>query len=147
MDNDRLTTDTQQDCDESYPSEFGTWEEVMDLPPSSSVADDDLLRFPSLDMNAAQKAKGEKIPLYQPFLQLVKLSEILGRILQGLYTPTAKRLSARHGSDAIVSYLDKSLSEWRANLPPSLQISSANARRLDSRGQTPLLSMSGRNEL
>lgn len=116
----------------------------MDTP--SSDQDDYDMRFPSLDRSIAQKVKGDRIPIYQPFVQLVKLSEILGRILQGLYTPRAKRHSAEHGSDAIVTYLDNTLSEWRASLPPSLQISTTNVRRLDSHGQSPLLSMSGRKE-
>ncbi|KAI9313937.1 fungal-specific transcription factor domain-containing protein [Dichotomocladium elegans] len=137
----RPQTIFDEDCDEIYPSESATIEEVMDIP--TSDADDDVVRYPSLDTKIAQKVKGDKIPLYQPFVQLVKLSEILGRILQGLYTPRAKRHSAEHGSDAIVTYLDNTLSEWRSNLPPSLQISSNNVRRLDSRGQSPLLSMSG----
>lgn len=110
---------------------------------NTSGVDDDGPRYPSLDKNVAQKAKNEKIPIYQPFVQLVKLSEILGKILQGLYTPLAKKHSEKHGSDAIVTYLDKTLSEWRSNLPPALQISSINLRRLDSHGKTPLLSMSG----
>ncbi|KAI8142510.1 fungal-specific transcription factor domain-containing protein [Fennellomyces sp. T-0311] len=137
----RPQTIFDEDCDEIYPNESSTWEEVMDQPPKDSTSTEP--RFPSLDPSVAQKVKVDKIPLYQPFVQLVKLSELLGRILQGLYTPRAKRHSAQHGSDAIVSYLDNALSEWRANLPPSLQISTTNVSRLDSRGHSPLLSMSG----
>jgi hypothetical protein len=115
----------------------------MDVATDSNT-DDHQPRFPSLEKSVAQKAKGERIPIYQPFVQLVKLSEILGHILQGLYTPWAKKYSAEHGSDAIVSYLDKALSDWRAALPPTLQVSGTNFRKLDSRGRTPLLSMSGK---
>ncbi|ORZ13577.1 fungal-specific transcription factor domain-domain-containing protein, partial [Absidia repens] len=138
----RPQTIFDEDCDESYPSESAPWEEVMDMAANTN-ADDNLPRFPSLDKSVAQKAKGERIPIYQPFVQLVKLSEILGHILQGLYTPWAKKYSAEHGSDTIVSYLDKALSDWRAALPPTLQVSGTNFRKLDSRGRTPLLSMSG----
>ncbi|ORX54549.1 hypothetical protein DM01DRAFT_1362876 [Hesseltinella vesiculosa] len=136
----RPQTVFDEDCDEKYPSESASWEEVMDVD-----EDDDAPgpRFPSLDKAVAQKAKNERIPLYQPFVQLVKLSGILGRVLQGLYTPRAKKYSAEHGSDAIVSFLDKSLSEWRSALPPTLQLSGASARKLDTKGKTPLLSMSG----
>lgn len=132
----RPQTIFDEDCDEVYPKEGASWDEVMDVT-------QDTVRFPSLDKTVAQKAKNENIPIYQPFVQLVKLSEILGKILQGLYTPRAKTHSSKHGSDAIVTYLDNALSEWRSALPPALQISSINVRRLDSRGQTPLLSMSG----
>lgn len=118
----------------------------MDVPTTETAITEDhpQLRFPSLDKSVAQKATGERIPIYQPFVQLAKLSEILGHILQCLYTPRAKKYSAEHGSDAIVSYLDKALSDWRAALPPTLQISGTNLRKLDSRGRTPLLSMSGK---
>ncbi|KAI8098493.1 fungal-specific transcription factor domain-containing protein, partial [Halteromyces radiatus] len=136
----RPQTIFDEDCDESYPNESASWEEVMD---TASNVDDHQPRFPSLEKSVAQKAKGERIPIYQPFVQLIKLSEILGHVLQGLYTPRAKKYSAEHGSDAIVSYLDKALSDWRAALPPTLQISGTNLRKLDSRGRTPLLSMSG----
>lgn len=138
----RPQTIFDEDCDETYPSESADWEEVMDVP--SKDSDQEGPRYPSLDKSVAQKAKSEKIPIYQPFVQLVKLSEILGRLLQGLYTPLAKKHSEKHGSDAVVTYLDNALSEWRSALPPALQISSFNVRRLDSHGRTPLLSMSGK---
>ncbi|KAI9340749.1 fungal-specific transcription factor domain-containing protein [Pilaira anomala] len=135
----RPQTIFDEDCDESYPSESADWDEVMDV----NTGEDNGPRYPSLDKNVAQKAKSENIPIYQPFVQLVKLSEILGRILQGLYTPLAKKHSEKHGSDGVVTYLDNALSEWRSALPPALQISSINVRRLDGHGKTPLLSMSG----
>ncbi|KAI7873465.1 fungal-specific transcription factor domain-containing protein [Mucor mucedo] len=137
----RPQTIFDEDCDEGYPSEIADWEEVMDV--KTGESQDNGPRYPSLDKSVAQKAKNEKIPIYQPFVQLVKLSEILGRILQGLYTPLAKKHSEKHGSDAVVTYLDNALSEWRSALPPALQISTINVRRLDSHGRTPLLSMSG----
>lgn len=101
-------------------------------------------RFPSLDKSIAKRATCEKIPIYQPFVQLIKLSEILGHVLQGLYTPQAKKYSAEHGSDAIVTCLDKALSDWRAALPPTLQISGSSIKKLDTKGKTPLLSISGK---
>lgn len=137
----RPQTIFDEDCDEGYPNESAAWEEVMDVP--SKDSDDDGPRYPSLDKKVAQKAKSEMIPIYQPFVQLVKLSEILGRLLQGLYTPLAKKHSEKCGSDSIVTYLDKALSEWRSALPPALQMSSINVGRLDNHGRTPLLSMSG----
>lgn len=102
--------------------------------------------YPSLDQNVAKKVKGETIPIYQPFVQLVKLSEILGKILQGLYTPLAKKRSEEHGSDAVVAYLDKALSDWRSALPPSLQHPINTAQRLNHQGKEPLLSMSSKRK-
>lgn len=109
-----------------------------------TAEDQHLPRFPSLDPKVAAKATDSKIPMNQPFLQLLKLSEILGRILQGLYTPKAKKHGAKHGSDAIVGYLDDALSKWRAALPPLLEISSAGKRSSLTEEYVPLLSMSGR---
>ncbi|KAG1180606.1 hypothetical protein G6F70_000558 [Rhizopus microsporus] len=123
------------DCDESYPKDLASQEEVMD------DHDQTIPTFPSLDKNIAKKVKGEGIPLYQPFVQIAKLSEILGKILQGLYTPLAKKQSQEHGSDAIVTYLDRALSEWRAALPPSLQFSNST-HRPNAQGNAPLMSMS-----
>lgn len=115
----------------------------MDVAPGG-MADDQQPRFPSLDPSIAKNVKGEKVPLYQPFVQLAKLSEILGRILQGLYTPMAKKHSAIYGSDVIVAELDKALSDWRAALPPTLQLSGTTLQNLNSRGKTPLISISGK---
>lgn len=129
-----------EDCDESYPKDLANQEEVMD------DRDQTIPTFPSLDKNMAKKVKGEGIPLYQPFVQIAKLSEILGKILQGLYTPLAKKQSQEHGSDAIVTYLDRALSEWRAALPPSLQFSNST-HRPNAQGNAPLMSMSGKNDI
>lgn len=134
-----------EDCDEFYPSESADWDEVMDVPQEDEDRSDGP-RFPSLDEHVAQKVKHGIIPLYQPFVQLLKLSEILGKLLQGLYTPLAKKHSEKYGSDAIVNYLDNALSKWRSALPPALQICSTNVHRLDNHGVTPLISMSGKLE-
>ncbi|KAI9307650.1 fungal-specific transcription factor domain-containing protein [Cunninghamella echinulata] len=138
----RPQTIFDEDCDEIYPSESAPWEEVLDISTDSNDGGQEP-RFPSLDKSIAKRATCERIPIYQPFVQLIKLSEILGHVLQGLYTPQAKKYSAEHGSDAIVSCLDKALSDWRAALPPTLQISGSYFRKLDSKGKTPLLSISG----
>jgi hypothetical protein len=64
---------------------------------------------------------GKRVGIYQLFIQLVKLSEILGRILQGLYTPKARKVGLEQGSDAIVTQLDHELTEWRFGFPKALQ--------------------------
>ncbi|KAI9336593.1 hypothetical protein BD770DRAFT_415773 [Pilaira anomala] len=110
------------DIDELYPSENVSLDEIMDV---MTEKFQHLPRFPSLTEKVASK-----------------LSEILGQILQGLYTPQAKKHSAKHGSYAIVAYLDDALSKWRASLSPLLEISSAGKRSLSSEGHVPILSMS-----
>ncbi|KAK4510601.1 uncharacterized protein ATC70_005032 [Mucor velutinosus] len=136
----RPLTVFDEDCDELHPSENVNLDEVMD---TMTETDQHLPRFPSLDKHIAEKANDSSIPMYQPFVQLLKLSEILGRILQCLYTPKAKKHSAQYGSDAMVAYLDDQLSKWRAALPPLLEISSAGERTMQSKEHHPLLSMSG----
>ncbi|KAI9265939.1 fungal-specific transcription factor domain-containing protein [Sporodiniella umbellata] len=123
-----------EDCDESYPNESASRDEVLDYHETKS--------YPSLDKHVAEKVRGEVIPVYQPFVQLVKLSEILGKILQGLYTPLAKKHSEEHGSDAVVAYLGKALLDWKLALPPSLQLPIDTAQRSNHQGKEPLLSMS-----
>lgn len=76
-------------------------------------------RFPTLANEIENKIIGDVIPLYQPFLQLIKLSEILGRILHSLYTPKAKKFSSE--CDNIVKHLGDSLTTWYESLPPLLQ--------------------------
>lgn len=69
-----------------------------------------------------QKYKPEENrPLYQMFLQLAKLSEIIGQILQGLYTTRAKQQSYIQGSDNLVTRLDHELTIWRFGLIKVLQ--------------------------
>ncbi|RCH92725.1 hypothetical protein CU097_001837 [Rhizopus azygosporus] len=103
-----------EDCDELYPSEFASYDEVMDV---MTETDQHLPRFPSLDEKTAQQYKGD-IPLYRPFVHMIKLSKILGITLQNLYTPKAQTYCVEHGSDAIVAFLDNELSNWRASFPP-----------------------------
>lgn len=106
-----------EDADTGYPVASASWKEVMDEPDDDE--EDAGPRFPS----ATHKPEGasDTVEIYQLFIQLVKLSEILGRILQGLYTPKAQRLSHEQGSDAIVTRLDHELTEWRFGFPKALQ--------------------------
>ncbi|OAD71479.1 Zn(2)-C6 fungal-specific transcription factor [Phycomyces blakesleeanus NRRL 1555(-)] len=68
----------------------------------------------------AEKAIKEKRPIYDPFLYSVTLSQILGQILVGLYSPKAKHTGRRNAS--LVAFLDSNLKNWRINLPPSIRI-------------------------
>lgn len=100
-----------------YPSTVVSWREVLDEP--SGPDDDAYPRFPSSTFRPA--SLDGSVELYQIFLQLVKLSEILGRILLGMYTPGARRCSAVQGYDAIVTRLDYELTEWHQGFPLALK--------------------------
>ncbi|KAI9319256.1 fungal-specific transcription factor domain-containing protein [Dichotomocladium elegans] len=99
----------EEDNDVSYPSPYASWKEVLDDPIDEN--DDSTPRFPSATYRP--ESTDDEVDIYQFFIQLIKLSEILGRILQGLYTPKAREYSITQGSDAIVRGLDHELTEWR----------------------------------
>lgn len=103
-----------------YPDAAATWKEVLDEPDNPSAASLNEPRFPSA-MCRPKKTTAGKVGIYQLFVELIKLSEILGRILQGLYTPKAKKVGLEQGSDAIVTNLDHQLTEWRFGFPEALQ--------------------------
>ncbi|KAG0167090.1 Transcriptional activator of fatty acid utilization [Apophysomyces sp. BC1034] len=106
-----------EDNDVGYPDATASWKEVLDEPELNTQEKDP--RFPSAAYRPTS-VEG-RVEIYQLFIQLVKLSEILGRILQGLYTPKAQRISHDQGSDAIVTRLDHELTEWRFGFPKALQ--------------------------
>ncbi|RCH82973.1 Transcriptional activator of fatty acid utilization, partial [Rhizopus stolonifer] len=139
-DSGRPFTAIDEDIDEPYPSEYASFDEVMD---SMTDTDQNLPRFPSLDKESSKKCKSKMVPIYQPFIQMIKLSRILGMILKNLYTPQGKKYCAEYGSDSVVGYLDNALSEWRANLPPLLNISSAGKMSSKNEEHIPLISMTG----
>ncbi|KAI8059619.1 fungal-specific transcription factor domain-containing protein [Gongronella butleri] len=118
-----------EDNDVPLPNASALWKEVMDEPDDDDmqIDNDTATRFPSATFKPEHA--GESVPVYQLFIQLIKLSEILGHILQGLYTPKAQRLSHEQGSDAIVAHLDHELTEWRFGFPKALQ--SANFADFD----------------
>jgi hypothetical protein len=79
-------------------------------------------RFPSLTTPYDTQSNNNRRPqIYELFIQFIKLAEILGRILQGLHTPRAKKYSLEHGSYDLVARLDYELTEWRYAFPTSLK--------------------------
>ncbi|KAI8880203.1 hypothetical protein K501DRAFT_275782 [Backusella circina FSU 941] len=108
-----------EDNDVGYPDATASWTEILDIPETDQ--DDVLPRFPSAMCKPSNVADGKRVGIYELFIQLVKLSEILGRILQGLYTPKARKVGLEQGSDAIVTQLDHELTEWRFGFPKALQ--------------------------
>lgn len=63
----------------------------------------------------------EEEPIYQFFLLLVELSEILGRVLKSLYAPDAKNanLDAALDNPTIISVLNNRLKSWKMLLDKS----------------------------
>ncbi|KAI9314766.1 fungal-specific transcription factor domain-containing protein [Dichotomocladium elegans] len=102
---------TDDDNDVPYPDVNVSWKEVLDISDSDDDSESYLPRFPSATYQP--KSTQGKAPIFTLFLQLVKLSEILGRIWKGLHTDRAKQSSYMHGSDSIVAQLDRELTEWR----------------------------------
>ncbi|KAI8979718.1 fungal-specific transcription factor domain-containing protein [Mycotypha africana] len=118
----RPITIRDEDNDVGYPDASASWKEILDEPDDDDISldlSDTEPRFPSAMCRPSQTAGNVKI--YQLFLELIKLAEILGRILQGLYTPKAKKIGLQQGSDAIVTQLDHELTEWRFGFPEALK--------------------------
>ncbi|CAO3662163.1 unnamed protein product [Rhizopus microsporus] len=136
----RSASTLDEDCDELYPSEYADYDEVMDI---MTEADQHLPRFPSLDEKTAQQYKSKKIPLYRPFVHMIKLSRILSTILHNLYTPKARQHCKEHGSDTIISHIDNELSSWRASFPPLSEIVSANQNGSSNEVHNDIISTSG----
>ncbi|KAI7892918.1 fungal-specific transcription factor domain-containing protein [Mucor mucedo] len=107
-----------EDNDVGYPDSTASWKEVLDEEDDNDFGPSSP-RFPSA-MCRPKKLEG-RVGIYQLFIELIKLSEILGTILQGLYTPKAKKVGLERGSDAIVTRLDHQLTEWRFGFPDALQ--------------------------
>ncbi|KAI9255517.1 fungal-specific transcription factor domain-containing protein [Sporodiniella umbellata] len=106
-----------EDNDVAYPDSTASWKEVLDLPEENE--DKSLPRFPSA-MSKPSQCDG-RVGIFQLFVELIKLSEILGRILQGMYTPKAKKAGLEQGSDLIVKQLDDELTKWRFAFPAALK--------------------------
>jgi hypothetical protein len=104
------------------PDENAPWIEIIDAFPKCTTDSRNNAVFPSIaDTQHQNYELDEKRPLYQMFLQLAKLSDIIGQILQGLYTTRAKQLSYIQGSDNLVTRLDHELTIWRFGLIKVMQ--------------------------
>lgn len=114
-----------EDIDVSYPDAGAGIEEVMDAfkEDKERIQNNEVFpRFPSLTVPYdLTKNHNTRPHIYELFIQFIKLSQILGRIIQGLHTPMAKKYSSEHGSDSLVARLDYELKEWRNDFPKSLK--------------------------
>ncbi|CAO3703957.1 unnamed protein product [Rhizopus stolonifer] len=116
-----------EDMAVEYPSATADWEEVMD----AYTADKEKIlnkepfpRFPSLVTPIQITTAAENKPrIYELFLELIKLSRIINRILSGLHTSQAKKYSFEYGSDHIVATLDRELKEWKYDFSETIKSS------------------------
>ncbi|KAI8148412.1 fungal-specific transcription factor domain-containing protein [Fennellomyces sp. T-0311] len=97
------------DNDVGYPDCRADYEEIVDAPDDPDEYSGP--RFPSF-YTRPEPTDG-RVCVYQLFVELAKLSSILGRVIHGLHTPEAKMLSVQQGSDETVRKLDRELTEWR----------------------------------
>lgn len=79
-------------------------------------------RFPTIPTCPLTFVYNSKIPAYEAIVHIIKISRILGQVIQSLYTPAAKKYCLTYGCTEILNLLEKSLTEWRSNLPSYLQI-------------------------
>lgn len=68
--------------------------------------------------NSPDAADHNDEPIYLAFIHLIKLSEMLGRILKALYAPKAKYANHNAGIDdpTILLVFDRRLNHWKATL-------------------------------
>ncbi|KAI7889502.1 fungal-specific transcription factor domain-containing protein [Mucor mucedo] len=115
-----------EDINVPYPDPGADIEEVLDAfeADKDRILNNEVLpRSPCLTApyNYKTNSNREWPQIYELFVQFIKLSEILGRILQGLHTPKAKKFSSQHGSDGLVTRLDYELTQWRNEFPKALK--------------------------
>jgi hypothetical protein len=54
---------------------------------------------------------------------MIKLTQILGQVLQNMHTPHARSLGRRN--ESLVRFLDGALVRWKLNLPPDLEFNTS----------------------
>ncbi|RUS15701.1 hypothetical protein BC937DRAFT_92114 [Endogone sp. FLAS-F59071] len=113
--------------DYDYDTELPSAYEIQD---GSLTADD----VPS----SSQTSFGE--PIYMAFIQLIKLSEILGQVLQGLYSPRARATGlGLTDADSLVNILDRSLTNWKLALPKELRYQPGKSKEQSNLPGTAML--------
>ncbi|KAG1143773.1 hypothetical protein G6F37_010545 [Rhizopus arrhizus] len=114
-----------EDMNVDYPEVTADWEEVMDayaVDKERLLNNEPFPRFPSLTLPLEISVAARGRPrIYELFLQFIKLSRVMSRILLGLHTPKAKKFSYEHGSDQIVAMMDHELTEWRYNFSSTIR--------------------------
>ncbi|CAO3618900.1 unnamed protein product [Cunninghamella blakesleeana] len=127
----RPLTAFDEDCDAAIPRDMIDMTEIMDDPSYKINFNNgenntnivlDQPRFPTIPTCPLTVVYNSKIPAFEAIVHIIKLSRILGQVIQSLYTPAAKKYCLTYGCTEILNLLEKSITEWRSNLPPYLQI-------------------------
>lgn len=115
----KLTHTRIKYADVRLPDPEVHWREIFDEPDDYPLPPGP--RFPSATTKPEKLPENGKLAIYLLFVELIKLSEIFGRIQQGIYSPKAQLTSTEQGSDAIVSQLDFELTQWRLAFPNTIK--------------------------
>lgn len=116
---------SDDDCDVDYPSIFEEDEEDMSSPLSHSHGS----FSPEPSLRSSSPTKKPSLA-YKAFLEIIKISELLGSVLQNLYTAKARR--RRTGHDKIIKNLDDKLTNLKISLPQELQWQKDDSQNVES---------------
>ncbi|RUP44678.1 hypothetical protein BC936DRAFT_149143, partial [Jimgerdemannia flammicorona] len=107
--------------DHDYDTELPSAYEIEE---DNSAASDDA-------QTSSPASPPPNVPVYTSFIQLIKLSEILGQVLQGLYSPRARSTGlGLANADSLANILDRSLTNWKVALPEELQYQPGRSNKL-----------------
>ncbi|ORX49148.1 hypothetical protein DM01DRAFT_1385283 [Hesseltinella vesiculosa] len=106
----RPCTTFDEDCEQTYTPEMARMHQVNQT----------LQEYP------CSVEPHPKISIFLALAQVVKLSKILGDVIQRLYTPSGKRRCEEQGGAEAVASLEAALYKWRSQLPPVVQSFGSN---------------------
>ncbi|OZJ04391.1 hypothetical protein BZG36_02421 [Bifiguratus adelaidae] len=78
-------------------------------------------------------------PVLVHFIHFIKLMEVMGKVLQTIYSARSKVIHNTAASNNVLTSLNSALTTWRANLPPQLQLPDHPAR-IEKENMQPTLS-------
>lgn len=99
----RSSTFEERDCDVPFPS----------------VDDDEEIQQEDIEGEGDNKRPPVKI--LEAFVHLVKICDILGHVLRNVYYAKARHHASAHHFEHVLNGLNRELTNWFNNLPPSLQ--------------------------
>jgi hypothetical protein len=103
------------DFDVDMPS---LYDELDDYAPCGAATSS-----PEEDTGYSVNNNGKVKHVYHAFIHVIKLTQILGQVLQGLHSPRARSLGRRN--ESLICFLDGALVRWKLNLPPELEFNEA----------------------
>ncbi|KAI9284109.1 fungal-specific transcription factor domain-containing protein [Umbelopsis sp. AD052] len=109
----RPVTLLDHDFDVELPTEY-----ELELPPSLSGAPCSGEATPEADDHNANRK-----PKFKGFIHMIRLTQILGQVLQNLHTPRARAVGRRN--ESLVRFLDGALVRWKLNLSPELEFNTS----------------------